>query len=162
MRYSTEGNTKVEGAIVCECKNCKSEKLVKSGKVRGLQRYKCKECGYHFVIGDKRTNDKIPALKALCVLLYSLGKGSYNMLGKLFGRNRSLIYRWIREAGLNMEEPTISGKITQIEFDEMWHFIQSKKGNFGSSKPLTAVAGELLPGFSVVVIAQHSGGSTIK
>ena len=145
-----------------ECKNCKSEKTDKSGKVRGKQRYKCKECGYNFVIGDERTNEKIAALKALCVLLYSLGKGSYNMMGKLFGRNRSLIYRWIREAGLNAEEPAINGEITQIEFDEMWHFIQSKKTNFGSSKPLTVAAGELSPGFSVVVIAQRSNDSTEK
>ena len=143
-----------------ECKNCKSERVVKGGKVRGKQRYKCKECGYFFVNGDERTNEKIAALKALCVLIYSLGKGSYNMMGKLFGRNRSLIYRWIREAGLNTAEPTINGEITQIEFDEMWHFIQRKKENFGSSKPLTVAAGELSPGFSVVVIAQHSGGST--
>ena len=92
-----------------ECKNCKSERVVKGGKVREKQRYKCKECGYFFVIGDERTNEKIAALKALCVLIYSLGKGSYNMMGKLFGRNRSLIYRWIREAGLNTEEPAISG-----------------------------------------------------
>ena len=145
-----------------ECKNCKSEKVVKSGKVRGKQRYKCKECGYNFVIGDERTSEKIAALKALCVLFYSLGKGSYNMLGKLFNRNRSLIYRWIREAGINTDEPTIDGEITQIEFDEMWHFIQSKKENFGSSKPLTAAAGELSPGFSVVVIAQRSDDSITK
>jgi transposase-like protein len=145
-----------------ECKNCKSERVVKSGKVRGKQRYMCKECRYNFVIGDERTNEKIAALKALCVLIYSLGKGSYNMMGKLFGRNRSLIYRWIREAGLNTDEPAINGEITQIEFDEMWHFIQSKKLNFGSSKPLTVVAGELSPGFSVVVIAQHSNVSTIS
>jgi len=145
-----------------ECKNCSSEKVVKSGNVRGKQRYKCKDCGYNFVIGDDRTNEKIAALKALCVLFYSLGKGSYNMMGKLLGRNRSLIYRWIREAGLNMEEPAISGEITEIEFDEMWHFIESKKRNFGSSKPLTAVAGELSPGFSVVVIAQHSESSITK
>jgi insertion element IS1 protein InsB len=49
------------------------------------------------------------------------------MMGKLFGRNRSLIYRWIRDAGLNTDEPAIDGEITQIEFDEMWHFILSKK-----------------------------------
>jgi transposase-like protein len=138
------------------CKNCKSENVVKSGTVRGKQRYKCKECGYNFVMGDERTNEKIVALKALCVLLYSLAKGSYNMIGKLFDRNRSLIYRWIREAGINTEEPVIDGEIAEIEFDEMWHFIQSKKRSFGSSKPLTVVAGKLLPGFSVVVIAQHS------
>ena len=143
-----------------ECKKCKSEKVVKSGTVRGKQRYMCKGCKYNFVVGDERTNEKIAALKALCVLIYSLGKGSYNMMGKLFGRDRSLIYRWIREAGLNTEEPSINGEIAQIEFDEMWHFIQSKKLTFGSSKLLTAVAGELSPGFSVIVIVQHSNVST--
>ena len=147
---------------MCMCKNCQSEQVVKSGKARGKQRFKCKECGYNFVLGDRRTSEKIVALKALCVLLYSLGKGSYSMLGKLFGRDRSLIYRWIREAGLNTAEPAISGEITEIEFDEMWHFIQSKKQNFGLSKPLTVAAGEPLPGFSVVVIAQHLSGSTTK
>ena len=145
-----------------ECKNCKAERVVKSGKVRGKQRYKCKDCGYNFVIGDERTNEKIVALKALCVLMYSLGKGSYNMMGKLFGRDHSLIYRWIREAGLNTDEPAINGEVTQIEFDEMWRFIQSKKENFGSLRPLTVVAGELSPGFSVVVIAQHSEDSITR
>jgi transposase-like protein len=145
-----------------ECKNCKSGKNVKSGKVRGKQRYKCKDCGYNFVVGDERTNEKILALKALCVLLYSLGKGSYNMMGKLFNRNRSLIYRWIREAGINTEEPVIDGEISEIEFDEMWHFIQSKKRNFGSSKLLTVAAGKLSPGFSGVVIAQHSNDSMTR
>ena len=152
----------MRGAIMLECKNCKSVKVVKSGIVRNKQRYKCKECGYNFVIGDERTSEKIIGLKALCVLFYSLGKGSYNMLGKLFNRNRSLIYRWIREAGINTEEPEINGEITQIEFDELWHFIQSKKTNFGLSKPLTVVTGELSHGFSVVVIAQHLDDFTTK
>jgi len=145
-----------------ECKNCKSVKTVKSGKVRGKQRFKCKDCGYYFIIGDERTNEKVTALKALCVLMYSLGKGSYGMMGKLFDRNRSLIYRWIREAGIKVDYPKIDEDIREIEFDEMWHFIQSKKLNFGSSKPLTVAAGELLPGFSVVVIAQRLRDCTTK
>jgi len=139
-----------------ECKKCQSIKTSKNGNVRGKQRYKCKECGYNFVIGDERTNEKISALKALCVLMYSLGKCSFGMMGKLFNRNRSLIYRWVWEAGMKTKEPVIEENIKEIEFDEMWHFIQSKKTNFGSSKPLTVAAGELSPGFSVIVIAQHS------
>jgi hypothetical protein len=83
------------------------------------------------------------------------------MLGKRFGRNRLLIYWWIREAGLLTEEPAIDGEIKEIEFDEMWHFINSKKESFGSSKPLTA-AGKLSHGFSAVVIAQRSDDGTTK
>ena len=148
------------GAI--NCKNCSSNKISKNGIVRGKQRYKCKECGYNFVVGDERTNDKIIALKAMVVLFYALAKGSYNMLGTIFGRNRSLIYRWIKEAGLSFDEPTIDGEIKEIEFDEMWHFIGSKKTNFGLSKPLTVVAGKLSPGYSVVVMLQRSNDCTIN
>jgi hypothetical protein len=32
------------------------------------------------------------------------------MLGQIFGRNRSLIYRWIREAGMLTEKPAIDGE----------------------------------------------------
>ena len=137
------------------CKNCTNSKIVKNGIVRNKQRYKCKSCGYNFVYGDERTNDKIIALKALIVLLYSLAKGSYNMLGKIFDRDRSLIYRWIKEAGLSFDEPVIDGDINEIAFDEMWHFINSKKTNFGSSKPLIVVRGKLSPGYSVAVILQR-------
>ena len=138
------------------CKNCGKSTVVKNGKVRDKQRYNCKSCGYNFVIGDERTNEKIIALKALVVLLYSLAKGSYNMLGNIFDRDRSLIYRWIKEAGLSFDDPLIDGDISEIEFDEMWHFINSKKTNFGSLKPLIAARGRLSHGFSVVVILQHS------
>jgi transposase len=144
------------------CKNCHSTNVVKSGKVRGKQRFKCKDCGLRFVEGDGGTNEKIIALKALCVVFYSLGKTSYNMLGKIFGRDRSLIYRWIREAGLLTEEPVIDGEIREIAFDEMRHFIQSKKRNSGSSKPLTAAAGKLSPGFSAVATAQRSDDCMTK
>jgi len=41
-----------------KCKNCGSIKYVKNGKVRGLQRYRCKECKYNFVEGDRRKKAK--------------------------------------------------------------------------------------------------------
>ena len=113
------------------CKNCGGLKVIKNGTVRGKQRYKCKKCEYNFVVGDERTNDKIIALKALVVLLYALAKGSYNMLGTIFNRDRSLIYRWIKEAGLSFDEPYVGGEIKEIEFDEMWHFIGKKTKTLG-------------------------------
>jgi len=144
------------------CKNCKDEKVVKSGKIRGKQRYKCKECGYHFVEGDSRTNEKIAAKKAMCVLLYTLSKASYNGLARIFDTWPSLVYRWIVEAGVKLPDETVPGDIREMEFDEMWHFIQSKKQNFGSSKPLIVADGELWPGCSAVVILKPSNDFTTK
>jgi transposase-like protein len=145
-----------------KCKNCGCSKAVKNGKKREKQRYKCKECGYNFVIGDERTNEKIIAMKALVVLLYALAKGSYNMLGKIFNRDRSLIYRWIKEAGLRFDEPVIDGEIKEIEFDEMWHYIGKKNVKSGSSRRWTVAQGELSLGYSVVVMLQRSDDCTTK
>jgi transposase len=150
------------GAIMPKCKNCSAVRTIKSGKVNGKQRYKCKECGYHFTEGDRRTNERIAAKKAMCVILYSLGKASFRMLAKIFNTSASLTYRWIVEAGCKLPEQAVPGDITQMEFDEMWHFIKSKKTNFGSSRPLIVAEGEPWPGCSAIVILQPSNGSMIK
>ena len=144
------------------CKKCGTEKAVKNGIVGGRQRYHCKGCGCNFREGDNRTNERIAAKKALCVLLYSMAKGSFRMMGRILKTDHTLIYRWIRAYGESLSEPEVSGEITEMEFDELWHFLQSKKTKSGLSKQLTVAHGELWPGYSAVVILQPSGGSTIK
>ena len=145
-----------------ECKKCGSLQVVKSGVVSGKQRYQCKESGCHFRVGDNRTNDRVAAKKALCILLYAMAKGSYRMLGRILKVDHTLVYRWIRSFGESLPEPEVSGEITEIEFDEMWHFLVSKKENFGSSRPLTVVQGELWPGCSAIVTLQLSDVSATK
>ena len=120
-----------------KCKKCGSERAVKNGVVAGKQRYRCQGCGCNFREGDKRTNDRVAAKKALCILLYAMAKGSYRMMGRLLNIDHSLVYRWIRAFGESLAEPEIPGEIKQMEFDEMWHFIGSKKESFGSSRLLT-------------------------
>ena len=144
------------------CKNCHQTNTVKNGHVRGKQRYKCHACGYNFVVGDERHKPETEVKKALSILLYSLGKASFGFLGKLFGVSRTTTYYWVRQAAETTEEPTIGEDIQAIEFDEMWHFIQSKKTNAGSSKRWIIAQGEPLPGYSVVVMLQHSNACMTK
>ena len=144
------------------CKNCTSERAVRNGTVRGKQRYLCKECGFNFVEGDARTNEKITAKKAMLILLYSLGKASFNLLARLFDTWPSQVYRWVVQEGLSLPEQEVPGTIKEMEFDEMWHFIGSKKTSFGSSKPLIVAEGELWPGCSAIVILRPSGAYMIK
>ena len=144
------------------CKRCNAEKTVKSGKVRQKQRYRCNECGYHFVEGDERTNDKIAAKKAMCVLIYSMGKGAFRMLAKIFDSHPSQVYRWVRQAGASLPDPKVADDIQEMEFDEMWHFLQKKRTNCGSSRPWTVACGEPWPGCWSVVMLQRFDGSTKK
>ena len=145
-----------------QCKRCQSKFMVKNGVVRGKTRYKCKACRYNFTMGDGRVNKSLVVKKALAVILYSLGKASFGMLGKIFGVNRSLVYRWTRDEAEKLHEPVISEEISEMEFDEMWHFIGSKKTRNGLSRPWTVACGELWPGLSAVVMLQLSDGSTRK
>jgi transposase-like protein len=145
-----------------KCKKCGSSKTVKNGFVRNQQRWHCKECSYNFIEGDKRTNHQILVKKALRVLLYSTMKGTYNHLAKIFDTSPSLIYRWIAEASKKFEVSKLSGELTEIEFDEMWHYLNKKKEKFGLSKHLSVAAVELSHGKSVVVIVPHSSGFTTK
>jgi transposase-like protein len=52
--------------------------VVKNGIAWGKQIYKRQECGYNFVDGDGRTNEKVAAKKAMW--LYTLGKTSFTGL----------------------------------------------------------------------------------
>ncbi|MBF0136772.1 MAG: IS1 family transposase [Magnetococcales bacterium] len=79
------------------CKRCSSESIVRNGVVRGQQRYRCRRCALNFVDGDRRVDDNLHIKRALAVVLYSIGKASFNMLGHIFGVSRSLTYRRIKK-----------------------------------------------------------------
>jgi hypothetical protein len=135
---------------------------MKNGIVRGKARYRCKDCHYNFTEGDERVKEDLVIKRALAIILYSLGKASFGFLGKLFGVSRSIPYRWIKGEAEKITEPRISGEIKEMEFDEMWHFIGSKKTKSGSSKRWIVAQGELWPGLLAVVILQPSDGSMPK
>ena len=80
----------------------------------------------------------------------SLGKSSFGFLGKLFSVDGSTSYRWIKNVAENIGEPKISDNVKEIEFDDMWHFINSKKTKNGSSKPWIVAQGEPLLGLQVM------------
>jgi transposase-like protein len=109
------------------CKDCSFGESVKHGRVRGKQRYRYKQCGFHFVEDDVRVKKSLAAKKTTTIVLYSLAKASFDMLGKVFGVSRALTYRWIKEAGEALPEPEMPDDIKEMEVDELWRFIGSKK-----------------------------------
>ena len=144
------------------CKRCQSKQIRKSGIARGKQRYNCKSCNMHFVLGDERVNPETAVKRAFAVILYSLGKASYGFIAKLFGVTRACVLKWLRKEGALLKEPKVSSKIKEIEFDEMWHFVGSKKTKFGSSKRWIVLLEEQLPGFLAIAMPQRSNSSITK
>ena len=145
------------------CRYCESERTHKSGKIRGKQRYKCKDCGKNFLETDGRIKETTTAKRALAVMLYTFSKASYNFLAKkIFHCSPTTVMNWIKTASAEVKMPEITNDIKEIEFDEMWHFIGSKKTKNGFSKLLIVNQEKLLPGLRVTVMLQLSKNYTTK
>ena len=112
-----------------ECKKCNSIQYVKNGIVRGLQRYRCKACGCNFTNTPKR--GKPEAMKALAILLYTLGNASFGMIGRLLNVSNVAVLKWIRKEAKPLERPTVSSDLKLVQIDEMWHYVNGKKQNLG-------------------------------
>jgi transposase len=139
------------------CKKCNSTQSVKNGKARSEQRYKCKNCGLNFIVGDKREKLSAPAL---AILLYGRGKASYGFIAKLFGISSVAVMKMIKREADKMPEPEICGSIREVAFDEMWHFVEQKKTNYGYGERWSAVEIGQLGGVSAIVLLKHLEPST--
>ena len=110
------------------CKKCGCKEGVKNGFVRGKQRYKCSHCGHNYTLSDGRTKGKLPPqVKALMVLLYGSGKASYGIIAKLLNVSRTTVQYWIKKTAESLPEPEIDAQVTEVQIDEMWHFLVKKK-----------------------------------
>ena len=121
--------------VLC-CKHCQSESLVKNGQVREKQRWLCKSCGLNFVQGDERKGAPSASIekKSLAILLVCLGL-SFRASGLVVGVVRNTVMEWFRDWASKLELPkTDEATFDVVEFDEMHHFIQSKKTSAGSGK----------------------------
>ena len=151
-----------EGDIMSNCKNCHSSEVTKNGFVRSKQRYRCKTCGYNFVEGDERTNPQTTIKRAFAVILYSLAKASYGTIANLFNVSPSTVQKWLAKEAALLSEPEIPINTRELEFDEMWHFIGSKKTKDGFTKQFLVKQAKPLPGLSVVVMLIPSDGYSTK
>ena len=69
---------------------------------------------------------------------------------------------WVKKASAETKMPKITEDIKDIEFDEMWHFVGSKKTKNGSSKQWIVKQERLLPGLQVIVMLKPSKNYTAK
>jgi transposase-like protein len=106
------------------CKYCDSEKIVKNGKVKGEQVYKCKDCGHRFFLNgsfSKMRNEKNLVVAALNFYYdgLSLRKAQRN-LEQIFGEKVSqvTILNWIKKYSRLVKEYMV----TQVpQLSGLWH-----------------------------------------
>ena len=83
------------------CPSCSSENNIKSGIVKGRQRYKCKDCGYAFTV-DKlgKKIDDYYVNKALQLYLEGL---TYREIERILGISHVSVMNWVKK--YNIKRP---------------------------------------------------------
>ena len=85
---------------------------------------------------NERTNPQTTIKRAFAVILYSLAKASYGTIANLV--SPSTVQKWLAKEAALLSEPEIPINTRELEFDEMWHFIGSKKTKDGFTKQFLA------------------------
>ena len=128
-----------------ECPKCQSTDSVKNGMVRGVQRFKCKNCKYNFVLTDKRTTKELTILKALSTLINALGDIPYDELEELLNRDRSQLHRWNKASEMREHRPKRLDHC-KIPHDELGTYVAAHQGLFDSSSRYLRQQAALLNG----------------
>ena len=119
--------------MLIRCKKCGSGSKVKNGYVGTVQRYKCKDCGYNYVKGDKRQKYTIQdRLKVLKLYLENCGIRS---IERLTGIHNSQISKWIIESAEELKKELLKARnnidsikdISVLEIDELCTYIKKDR-----------------------------------
>ena len=104
-----------------KCPKCQSN-AKKNGFVFGLQRYKCKECGYQFT--KEQPHGKERKDKGAAIALCSLGV-SQNQAAKILGVTPTSIARWIDNIPRELSfELTPKANVQKIEETNLRTYIR--------------------------------------
>lgn len=112
-----------------ECSKCKSIDRIKNGIVQGVQRYKCKACGYNYTVAFRR-GTKPADQKRLALLMYLEGLG-FRSIGRILNVHNTTVYRWIRNFGEQVEVIRNDKPVKIMELDELHTYIGHKKTTAG-------------------------------
>ena len=127
-----------------KCPRCEGS-CKKNGRIGSAkkQRYKCYECGYQHTPDQQQARPSQE--RALALYLYLSGQ-SMRSIAALIGVSPQTILRWIRTFAKACPLPEPDGKPTEVEIDEMWHYIKKNSVNSGSSRRYAVALVELSRG----------------
>ncbi|PQJ19284.1 transposase [Nonlabens tegetincola] len=81
--------------VVKICPNCSSQNQIKSGVIKGRQRYKCKDCNYNFTVEKMgKKIDDYYVNKALQLYLEGL---TYREIERILGISHVSVMNWVKK-----------------------------------------------------------------
>ncbi|MCF2218447.1 IS1 family transposase [Chryseobacterium sp. PS-8] len=108
-----------------KCYKCQSLDKVKAGFTRGLQRYKCKNCGCFYSV-ESKSDVKSPEQRRLALEMYLEGMG-FRAIGRVLNISYGTVYQWVKKWGESVSLPKSQEPIEIVELDEIHSYILNKK-----------------------------------
>ena len=99
------------------CPKCNSEHHVKNGKIKGVQRYRCKKCGYNYTT-ERRSNEKPTSVKRQVLHLYLEGM-THGAISRLLNESYQNVKNWIEKYGEEFNRIKSEGEISEIQVTEI-------------------------------------------
>lgn len=112
-----------------KCARCNSEHHTKNGVLNGVQRYKCKSCGFNFTVEIKSTA-KSEDVKRQALLMYLEGLG-FHSIGRILKVSHVSIINWIKKFGGQVDTIRNDKPVKIMELDELHTYIGHKKTTNG-------------------------------
>jgi len=139
------------------CYQCESHSI-KSGSVRGKQRWTCKGCGLKFTRTTPPGLPLVVKLESVCLYLKGL---SFRAIAHLKGVSNVAVLNWVRQFATDNYEKPEPASVVVLALDEMWHFVQKNSKNVGYGKHLTVILDDWLTGKSeIALLKAHNASMT--
>ena len=110
------------------CPSCHSGLIIKSGKIKGVQRYECKICSYHFTVTHP---GKPEWMKRMAIHLYLEGL-SIRKISRILDISDMAVGKWLKPVRAELDKYR-KNHIFSREIHSVEHFMITRKlfQNFG-------------------------------
>lgn len=126
-----------------KCPKCQGEEVAKSGVVGGRQRYKCKNCKYHFTVSKLgKSIDKYYVIKALQLYLEGI---SLREIERILGISHVSVLNWVKQYGIKAPENTAYHPTYKVfSHEELVKFMASRDQIAGTGMIITELGDKFM------------------
>lgn len=126
------------------CPKCQSQEYVKSGSIKGRQRYKCKTCNYYFSVQKlgKKIDDYV-VIKALQLYIEGI---SYREIERILGVSHVSVMNWVKIYKIQRPfgDSHVKTRHKILDYNELTEFIAKRDNMINSGIIITAIEDRFL------------------
>lgn len=126
-----------------KCPKCQSLKHVKSGVIKGKQRYQCKECNYFFTV--QKTGKNIDPYYVIKALQLHIEGVSMREIERLIGVSHVSVMNWIRKYKIQAPENSqYKPTYKVLKHQELLEFMQDREQLRGKGMVITELGDKFM------------------